>query len=408
MVRDVVIAGAGPAALALADALAARDLGVTVIAGAPAPWPNTYGDWVDELADAGLSDVLGTTWSDARVILADDDVRALGRAYARVDGEALRQRQLDRCAARGVDILWDELAAELQVDDRGTTAVTDAGTVVRARLGVDATGHQARFLRRSGAATSWQTAVGWEGPLTPALDDPSVMTFMDLRTDHVDGANDPTPDTPTFVYAMPLGSGRAFVEETALVASPAVSFDVLRSRLERRLAHLGWSMDAVHATEHCRIPMDTPLPDREQPLLGYGGAASLVHPASGYMLARAFGTAPEVAAAVSDALRAGHGPAAVARAAWHAVWTDDDLLRRQLHLFGSELLTRLDASEQRAFFGAFFSMPRSTWSGYLSSRGDVASVVRAMASMLVHSGFRIRWKLLRSGARLPRALLRAV
>lgn len=45
---------------------------------------------------------------------------------------------------------------------------------------------------------------------------------------------------PSFLYAMPVDGGRrVFLEETCLVAKPALPFAVLKRRLERRLQAMG-------------------------------------------------------------------------------------------------------------------------------------------------------------------------
>lgn len=47
-------------------------------------------------------------------------------------------------------------------------------------------------------------------------------------------------EVPSFLYAMPSDDGRqVFLEETCLVAKPALPFAVLKRRLERRLAAMG-------------------------------------------------------------------------------------------------------------------------------------------------------------------------
>ena len=46
-------------------------------------------------------------------------------------------------------------------------------------------------------------------------------------------------EVPSFLYAMPLGGARVFLEETCLVAKPALPFAVLKRRLHRRLAAMG-------------------------------------------------------------------------------------------------------------------------------------------------------------------------
>lgn len=50
---------------------------------------------------------------------------------------------------------------------------------------------------------------------------------------------------PSFLYAMPVDRGRVFLEETCLVAKPALPFAVLKRRLERRLAAMGIKVGLV-------------------------------------------------------------------------------------------------------------------------------------------------------------------
>ncbi len=53
---------------------------------------------------------------------------------------------------------------------------------------------------------------------------------------------------PSFLYAMPTDGGRSvFLEETCLVAKPALPFAVLKRRLERRLAAMGIKARAAPA-----------------------------------------------------------------------------------------------------------------------------------------------------------------
>ena len=51
-------------------------------------------------------------------------------------------------------------------------------------------------------------------------------------------------EAPSFLYAMPLGGGRVFLEETCLVAKPAVPFAALKRRLHRRLRAMGIQVQA--------------------------------------------------------------------------------------------------------------------------------------------------------------------
>jgi lycopene beta-cyclase len=402
---DVVVVGGGPAALAAAAACARTGLGVVVLAGPERGWEANYGAWADELEALGFGDVLGPVWDDAEIVV-DGTPRTVGRRYARVDREALRARLLADVAAAGGRVVQASLVAARH-DTHGSTVDDDAGTAWRTRLVVDATGHRPALVRRRGEPTLWQAAWGvWAHPIgadgLPAFD-PARAVFMDFRADHGEAAS----GAPTFLYAMPLGGGRAFVEETSLVRGPAVGFAVLERRLRARLAARGVELRGVEGVERCLFPMDPPLPDLDQRVVGFGAAASLVHPASGYQLGRAFATAPDLAVAVADGLRRGLGPDAAARDAWRAVWTEADVQRRELHLFGTRLVATLGLHDTCRFFETFFAMPREVWTGYLAGRGDVGSVLRAMASMLWFGGARTRWNLVRSGTRLPGVLLRS-
>lgn len=46
-------------------------------------------------------------------------------------------------------------------------------------------------------------------------------------------------EVPSFLYAMPCSSSRVFLEETCLVAKPALPFATLKRRLHRRIAAMG-------------------------------------------------------------------------------------------------------------------------------------------------------------------------
>ena len=86
---------------------------------------------------------------------------------------------------------------------------------------------------------------------------------------------------PTFLYAMPFSPTRVFLEETSLVARPAVGFPELRARLRKRLAHMGVVVTAIEEEEYCLIPMGGVLPRLPQRVLGIGGTAGMVHPSTG-------------------------------------------------------------------------------------------------------------------------------
>ena len=54
--------------------------------------------------------------------------------------------------------------------------------------------------------------------------------------------------------------------------------------------------------EYCLIPMGGGLPKRDQRVVGVGGTAGLVHPSTGYMVARTLGAVPQLADRIVDEL----------------------------------------------------------------------------------------------------------
>ena len=86
---------------------------------------------------------------------------------------------------------------------------------------------------------------------------------------------------PSFLYAMPFSDTRVFLEETSLVARPAVAYKELKGRLDKRLRHMGISVRRVKEEEYCLIPMGGALPRLPQRVLGIGGTGGMVHPSTG-------------------------------------------------------------------------------------------------------------------------------
>jgi lycopene epsilon-cyclase len=152
--------------------------------------------------------------------------------------------------------------------------------------------------------------------------DAELMIFMDYRDYNIqDTKKSAFEEIPTFLYAMPLSPTRVFFEvhltcliqtsfhgddgnhcpvyviavrrwnhclilfsqETCLAARPALPFSLLQERLEARLEKMGIKVIHMHEEEWSYIPVGGTLPDTTQQHLGFGAAASMVHPATGKM-----------------------------------------------------------------------------------------------------------------------------
>jgi lycopene cyclase-like protein len=200
-----------------------------------------------------------------------------------------------------------------------------------------------------------------------------------------------------------------FVEETSLALAPPVPDEVLRDRLHRRLAHRGVRVEQVQHEEFCLFPMNLPLPDLEQPVVGFGGAASLVHPASGYMVGSLLRRAPALAEAIATgladpALDAG----GLARRAWQALWPLELRRRHALYRFGLEKLMRYPEDQLRLFFQTFFALPRPQWYGFLTNTLSLPELVGAMLRLFFSAPWPVRWGLMQQQGRELPLLLRLI
>ncbi|GFR43330.1 hypothetical protein Agub_g4400 [Astrephomene gubernaculifera] len=404
---DLTIVGAGPAGLFLAAEVAKRGLSVNVL-GLDGPIVNNYGVWVDEWRQLGLEDTLEAAWPDAVCYFGEGKEVRVGRGYGRVSRRKLRAHLLQLCAAAGVRFSCCEVTDIQLVEgaEAGPEAAAGAGrmrlttregTVYGSRLVTVAAGAAAgKFLRyeEAGPVVAAQTAYGIEAEVEgyEGAYPTDAMLFMDFRRHHT-GLYDATAprlqagqhpnageglwgsasESPSFLYAMPLGGGRVFLEETCLVAKPALPFAVLKRRLTRRLKAMGISVKKIHEEEWSYIPVGGPLPAADQPLTAFGAAACLVHPATGFSVSRSFREAPRVAeeivaALAVDAACGGRlGAQGVSKRVWDALWPQEKRTQAAFQVFGMELLATLDLAATNDFFSTFFGLPSFFWRGFLAS-----------------------------------------
>lgn len=390
-VYDVVVLGGGPAGLSLCVGLGQR--GVKTLccdATLHQQWPNNYGTWVDELEPLGLQDCVSHVWEKSAAYVRPDGSKSeLNRAYARVDRVKMKRRLLDLCESSGNVVVIDAAASGVDTKSKDLSVVSfecreDASLPsVAGRVVVDATGHKLRFVKfqRGGRTPGFQAAYGIECTVSdasyPFASD--EMLLMDFRDDHMQSCESDRVSSqtqPTFIYVMPLDNGagrRVFFEETSLVASPAMPFDMLKQRLEKRLEYYGVEVEDVHDEEFCLIPMGGEMPELKQRVVAFGGAAALVHPATGYMIARALHLADNCAGIIASEL----SPSAsseqgatdadhVSHRVWERLWNLGRRRQRDFFNFGGEYLRVIDLDTTRDFFAAFFDLPKEQWSGFLS------------------------------------------
>lgn len=379
---DVLVVGGGPSGRALAGECALRGLRTTLVDPAPhAPWRATYGSWSTELP-AGVPAA-----ARARGRALARTVWDLDREYTVLDVPALRAQLDERLASAGVHVRAGRVAG---MAGPGVVALAD-GKLVAAKVIVDAGGHRqplraTRHPRKAQARvaaeqTAWGVVVD-EASASPLVA-PGEALFMDWRPDHGE------PGWPTFLYAVPLGGGAVLLEETSLARRPGLPMPALRRRLRARLARHGITPPDGARVERVRFPLDSPR-HRTRGVLGFGAAAPLVHPASGFSVAASLKLAPAVADAIAD----GADPNRV-------VWSRRARAVHRLRRIGLEALLRMPPREVPDFFELFFGLPaRARWR-YLDGRDDLGGILAAMGALFTHGGWRMRRRMIGPAFRRP-------
>jgi len=384
---DVLVVGAGPAGMALAAACGQLGMNVGLLDPNPdRPWLATYGMWSPELPADLPASVVAARAAGRAIALTE---HRLGWEYAVLDVAALRAHLADQLA--GV-ILYAGRA--VGSPEHGVVALAD-GSTLRAAVVVDAAGGRrpldANLSRRVPAE---QTAYGLildEESVTPLVAAGDAL-FMDWRADHGESG------WPTFLYVVPLGEGQVLVEETSLARRLGLPLATLRRRLHARLGRHGIVPPKAARSEKVSFRVDHPRHGGPG-VLGFGAAAPLIHPATGFSLAASLQLAPQVARSLAAHLP-DHPDRALA-AAHETVWPPAAKVIHRVRRIGLEALLRMPAAEVPGFFEQFFALPDADRWAYLTARDDVSSNVAAMARLFRESSWRMRRHLVTSALMRP-------
>ena len=277
---------------------------------------NTLCAFADELPAALTSQVYGR----CHVIFPDQAIAL--PAYARFDTAKASAEAADAA------VVVDDVAVAVE---RGALLLR-SGRRIACGVVVDSTGAAAALSRatRDPRPRAFQTAFGLVVRGVDEALPPGSAVFMDWSKASDDDDDDDGP--PSFLYALCGDDGTLLLEETALGARPAVDPLLLRRRLLKRLARRGTRIDAILGEEVVSIPLDLAVPRPTRDVVAFGVAAGLVHPCTGFHLARAVRVVDDVAAALDAGLADGAPPGRAAAAAFSAVWTRDALTLRDLQL----------------------------------------------------------------------------
>ena len=399
-ILDILILGSGPAALCLASELAKQSLNIKGIS-TKSPhekWENTYGIWASELEELGLGYLLSHRWSET-VSYFGDGIKDKGNNptkhfydYGLINQEAFQNDLLKKC--KGIQWL-NETAKFIKSENKISEVICLSGLKLKARLVIDASGHKSKFIKRPNLKeVAQQAAYGIVGKFSNPPVNKDQFVLMDFRSDHLD--DDELLKSPSFLYAMDLGNETYFVEETSLASYPAFPQDHLKKRLLSRLQNKGVKVLEIFHEENCLFPMNLPLPKKNQSVLGFGGAASMVHPASGYMVGSLLRRAPLLAEKLAIFLKEpDYSSLELATKGWSVLWPYELTQRHRLYQYGLRRLMSFDESKLRSFFSNFFKLSTKEWVGFLTNTLPLPKLIYVMSKMFINSPLKVKLGMLK-------------
>lgn len=391
---DVLIAGAGPAALALAAELGHLGLSTRVVAPHhPQAFGATYGAWLDEWpqwAQSCLQDI----WSDVRVYVPQ--LTPILRPYSVLDNHKAIEHLILKAGQALICNQGKVVSAEQH--QQTWKVQSDTGEVWESDLVIDATGHggtlvQPQFL----GGRAMQTAYGLIGRFKHPPISPGSMSWMDYRPTGLD-------DSSTFLYAMHLGEDRYLVEETSLIARPAPTQADLKKRLIKRLAAQGTPILQIETDEWVSFPMNAQVPPANH-ILAFGSAAGMIHPISGFQVAQAFQKAPALAQVVAQALEKKEN---AALAGWEYLWPQPLRHARAVQNICVQALLNMSAVQFAPFFQLFFNLPTTSWQAFLSAQTTGGDLVRIMLQLFAQAPMHLRQPLVLAAVQEPKTSISAL
>ena len=394
-ILDILILGSGPAALCLASELAKQNLVIKGIStkSPTEKWQNTYGIWAAELEELGLESLLSHRWSKT-VSFFGNGMNEKGNIptehcydYGLINQEAFQNELLKNC--KGIKWL-NETAKQITEKNKISEVICFSGLKLKARLVIDASGHKSNFIKRPAKKdVAQQAAYGIVGKFSSPPVKKDHFVLMDFRSDHLN--NEELLSSPSFLYAMDLGNETFFVEETSLASYPALSQDHLKERLLSRLKNKGIEIKDIYHEENCLFPMNSPLPYKKQFVLGFGGSASMVHPASGYMIGSLLRRAPLLAENLAIFLKEPNLTSLeLATKGWEVLWPYELTQRHKLYQYGLQRLMSFDENKLRSFFSNFFKLSTKEWVGFLTNTLPLPKLIYVMSKMFINSPLKIK------------------
>lgn len=285
---DLAILGGGLAGGLIALALAERqpELSLRLVESGDRFGGNHLWSFFDSDVAAAdrwiIAPIVGHSWQGYDVAFPGH-TRTLDATYNSVESERLDA--VLRATLRPEALLTGRRVVEASA----SSVQLDDGTRIEAKGVIDCRGPGDLALLQCG----WQKFVGQE----LVLERPhgrTRPTVMDARVVQIDGYR--------FVYCLPLGPDRMFVEDTYYSDGSDIDAPVLRQRIRDYAEAQGWRIAEVAREERGVLPVAyggdfDSYWDSTPPVAKAGMRAGLFHPLTGYSLPDAVRTAAAIAAA---------------------------------------------------------------------------------------------------------------
>ena len=272
MKTGVLIVGGGLAGGLAALALAARRPGVTVtlVDRAETIGGNHVWSFFDsDIADADrdiVAPLICHRW-EGYDIAFPGYARTLGGTYNTIESERLD------AAVRAA------LPAERVLTGVEVAAIDPAGATLADGRRIDAAG----VIDARGFTGAHKLDLGWQKfmGLLLRLEEPHGLArpvIMDAGVDQIDGYR--------FVYLLPFGEKRIFVEDTYYTSEAELDQALLAERIKAYTRERGWQVAAIEREEAAALPIamggDPSRLWDDAPTARLGMAAGLFHPMTGY------------------------------------------------------------------------------------------------------------------------------
>ena len=391
-ISKIVIIGSGPAGLLISRYCSEMGLNTTLISpDIYVPWKSNFCFWVDEIEEVHYNKYFLKTWKKGLVFSNDGKSTVLDRTYALLDTRRLQSDLLRRCKKSGVHFIQDRINDVTH--NTKSSILKGHNNRYECSIVIDATGNSGSFIKgRKPSSPAYQLAYGQH--IRCSLQD--IQHHWDLCTDSfvfMDFRNKKfQQNIPTFLYVLPIAKDQIFIEETILTTKKQINQNALQLSLAEKRKELGL-FGVVVQEEFCKIKMGSMVPNLNQRVLGFGVAAGLVHPVTGYQISRSINLAPKIASCIAENI---HDPQKAVNNAWKIMWPRDIQRMWSLYNIGHEVMCDFNHEQMQQFFSSFFSLEHQSLHKFISANGTTTDVTSTMWNLFLQLDWNSRGQLLKS------------